>query len=119
MPNAWPATLPQYLLLDGASLGIGDGLAEYQPDTGPPISRRRTAAVVRPLTGSMILSDAQVSIFEAFFVDTLMNGALPFTFPDPRTRATVLVKFTKRQLPAMAPRGGDNYQISLNLLVLP
>jgi hypothetical protein len=119
MTNAWPGTLPQSLLLSGASLGVGDGLVESQPDIGPVMTRRRSSSVMRPLSGSMILSNAQMTIFEAFFYTTILGGSLPFTFPDPRTGATLLVKFTKQALPAYTPQGGDNYLLSINLLVLP
>jgi len=119
MVDAWPGTLPQRLLLNGASLGVGDGLTEYQPDVGPPITRRRTAAIARPLSGSMMLSDAQVTVFETFFYTTILSGALSFSFPDPRTGATLLVKFSKQSLPAYVPQGGDNYLLSLNLMILP
>lgn len=119
MSEVWPATLPQQLLLNGASLGYGDALVEYAPDRGPSISRRATTAVMRPLTGSMILSDAQVSVWETFFFTTIMNGALPFIFPDPRTGAGLLVKFTKQNPPQLTPQGGDNFGLSLNLVVLP
>jgi hypothetical protein len=119
MPSAWPGTLPQRLLLAGARLGVGDGLLEYSPDIGPSITRRRTAAVMRPLVGSMMLTDAQMTIFETFFYTTIGGGSLPFTFPDPRTGATLLVKFTKQGLPDYAPQGADNYLLQMNLAVLP
>jgi hypothetical protein len=104
---------------NGASVGMGDGLVEYQPQQGPSISRRATTAVMRPITGSMVCSNAQISLFETFFYTTLMNGALPFTFPDPRTGAAVLVKFTKQTPPSYVPIGGDNYQLQLSLMVMP
>lgn len=119
MVSAWPGTLPQQLQISGASLGIGDGLVEYDPDFGPSITRRRTAAIVRPLAGVMILTNAQIGTFETFFYTTLLGGSLPFNFPDPRTGATLLVKFTKKQLPSYAPQGGDNFLLALNLQVLP
>lgn len=119
MTDAWPSTLPQQLQISGASLGYGDGLVEYGPDQGPSITRRGTTAVMRPLAGAMILSNAQVSTFETFFYTTILNGSLPFTFPDPRTGATLLVKFTKQAPPAYAPLGGDNFQLSLSLVILP
>lgn len=119
MASAWPGTLPQALLLSGAGKGVGDGLTEYQPDTGPSITRRRTTAVMRPLSGSMILTDAQIATFETFFYTTIMNGALPFTFPDPISGATLLVKFTKATPPGYSPQGGNNYLLSLALMVLP
>jgi hypothetical protein len=119
MTNVWPGTLPQQLLLNGASLGVGDGLLEYQPDTGPSITRRRSSAVMRPLSGTMILSSAQMTTFESFFYTTILGGSLPFTFPDPRTGASLLVKFTKQGQPTYTPQGADNYLLSLNLAVLP
>lgn len=119
MVDIWPTGLPQKLLLSGSSLGVGDGLIETQPDIGPPISRRRATAVVRPLTGSMMLSDAQITTFETFFFTTILRGSLAFNFPDPRTGATLLVKFTKANPPSYSPQGADNYLLSLNLLVLP
>jgi hypothetical protein len=119
MTDAWPTTLPQALLLNGASKGIGDGLLEYQPETGPSMTRRRSSAVMRPLVGAVILTDAQIATFEAFFYTTILTGSLPFNFPDPISGATLLVKFTKQNLPAYSPLGGNNYQLSLNLMVLP
>lgn len=119
MTDVWPSTLPQQLLINGASLGVGDGLLEYQPDTGPSQTRRRSSAVMRPLSGSMNLTSAQMTTFETFFYTTILGGSLPFNFPDPRTGATLLVKFTKQGLPAYTPQGGDNYLLALNMVVLP
>lgn len=119
MVDAWPGTLPQLLQMSGASLGVGDALVEYAPDIGPPITRRRTTAIVRPLNGAMMLSDVQVGYFETFFYTNLLHGSLPFNFPDPRTGATLLVKFTKKQLPGYTPQGGNNYLLSMSLQVLP
>lgn len=117
--ETWPTALPQRLLLAGASLGAGDGLVEYQPDHGPSITRRATTAVMRPLVGSMVCTDAQITAFEAFFYGTVMNGALPFSFPDPRTGATLLVRFTKATPPNYVPLGADNYQLNLSMMVMP
>ncbi|CAL77420.1 conserved hypothetical protein [Bradyrhizobium sp. ORS 278] len=119
MADTWPAGLPQRLQLQGASLGIGDGLVEATPDRGPPITRLGSTAVARPLAGAVILTSAQVDTFEAFFVTTLARGSLPFWFPDPRTGTLILVKFVKGQLPVLVPLGGDNFQYSFQLLVLP
>lgn len=119
MVDAWPAGLPQYLQQSGASLGVGDGLIETQPDIGPPITRRRSTSVTRPLNGSMILTDAQMTAFETFYYTTIAGGSLPFSFPDPRTGATLLVKFGKSSPPSYSPQGGNNYLLNVGLLVLP
>lgn len=119
MAASWDATLPQKLLLAGASEGIGDGLVEHQPDYGPPITRLRTQAVTRPLIGSMICTDAQIATFKTFFITTILRGSLPFIFPDPLTGNGLLVKFTKQSPPSWNPMGGNNYQLNLTLMVLP
>jgi hypothetical protein len=68
----------------------------------------------------MILSGAQVATFDTFFDATILGGSLPFTFPDPRTGALLLVKFTKRGgMPTLQPLGADNYQLSLAFAILP
>ena len=119
MVDAWPAGMPQYILQSGASLGFGDGLLETQPDVGPPISRRRSTAVTRPLRGSVMCTNAQITTFETFFYTTILNGSLPFSFPDPRTGATILVKFIKGSPPSYSPQGGNNFLLNLDLVVLP
>jgi hypothetical protein len=119
MVDAWPSDLPQYLQASGAQQGLGDGLLEYQPDTGPAISRRRSTAVAEPLSGNVICTQAQLEAFKVFFKTTIMRGALPFAFPDPVSRDPVLVKFTKQSPPAWVSLGGDNFQLSLSLVILP
>lgn len=118
MVDAWPATLPQYLLADGYSEAKGDGRLRSQPDIGPAKVRRRTSAMPGPLRGRMKMSGAQRAILDAFVETTLANGVLPFTFPDPLTRAPILVRFGD-MLPAWTSEGGDTFVAALDLEVLP
>ena len=75
---------------------------------------------MQPLSGSMILTSAQIAIFKTFFATTIEGGALPFTFADPLTGATLVVKFTKQGgMPSWSAIGGDTYQLSLALMVMP
>jgi hypothetical protein len=119
MVDAWPNTLPQKFQTPSFSEGVGDGLVEYAPDEGPPITRRRTSAVVRPLIGTMVCTGAQIAIFRAFFDTTVLGGSLPFNFPDQIHAGTLLVKFLKSTLPKWTALGGDYYQLQLTLQVLP
>lgn len=121
MVDAWPAGLPQKLQSDSFSESVADGLIETQPDQGPPITRRRSTAAVRPMSGTMVCTAAQVATLRTFFDTTLLGGSLPFSFPDQMQSATLLVKFAKGGLPAWRQHsiGGDNYILSLSLLVLP
>jgi len=119
MASAWPGTLPQKFLVDGYMEGVGDGLLEYQPDTGPSISRRRATAVPRPLSGNFEMTSAQIATLRTFFDTTLIGGSLPFTFPDPLTGATLLVKFQKGGIPKWAALGGDYFSVGMSLWILP
>ncbi|MDA9511162.1 hypothetical protein XI09_42230 [Bradyrhizobium sp. CCBAU 11386] len=119
MADPWPATLPQCFIL-GYSEGMPDGVAEVQPDIGPPISRGRSSSAPRPLSGQMRMTRAQLATLKAFVAVTLDRGALPFEFPDPTTiGATLLVKFPKGSLPSWQQTAAGVYRVSLTLTVLP
>ena len=121
MVDVWPSGLPQQLQADAFGEGVADNLLESQPDIGPPISRRRSTAAVRTMSGSMICTAAQITTFKTFFNTTLLGGSLPFSFPDQMQSATLLVKFTKGSLPSWRQHsiGGDNYVLSISLQILP
>lgn len=119
MVDAWPSDLPQAFQQDGFSEGEGDGLIEYQPDVGPSITRLATSAVMRPMSGNMIVTDVQLASFRTFFETTILRGSLPFDFPDQVRSGTLLVKFTKQTPPSWVNLGGPTYQLNLALMVLP
>lgn len=119
MADPWPETLPQCLIL-GYSEGMPDGVAEVQPDIGPPISRGRSSAMARPLSGQMKMTRDQIATLKSFVEVTLDRGALPFEFPDPTALGeTLLVKFAKGDLPSWQQIAGGVYRVSLKFTVLP
>jgi hypothetical protein len=119
MADSWPASLPQCFLI-GYSEGLPDGTVEVQPDTGPPISRARSSAMPRPLSGQMRMTRAQIATLKTFVEVTLDRGVLPFEFPDPTAiGGTLLVKFAKGELPSWQQVTGRSYRVSLSLTVLP
>jgi len=118
MVDAWPASLPSYLLVDGYSEGIGDGRVRSQTDMGPPKVRRRSSAMPKTLQGRMLMTGAQLATLQSFVETTLVGGSLPFTFTDPVTRGSILVRFAG-SLPSWTGRGGDTYAVALELEVLP
>lgn len=119
MASPWPGTLPQKFLVDGYSEGVGDGLLEYQPDTGASLTRRRATAMPKPMGGNFEMTSAQIATLKTFFETTLIGGSLPFNFPDPLTGATLLVKFQKGGIPKWSALGGDCYIVGVSLWVLP
>lgn len=120
MVDSWPGTLPQALQADSAfSEGVADGLLETQPDVGPPITRLRSTASARPMTGTMMVTSSQIATLKTFVNTTILGGALPFNFPDQLQAGTLLVKFPKGSLPKWTALGGDNYSLQLSLTILP
>lgn len=119
MADAWPESLPQCFLV-GYGEGVGDNLGEYQPDVGPPITRRRSTSAPRPLSGSMRMTRAQLATFRNFFEVTLDHGALTFAFPDPTVVGnTLIVRFEKQALPAWQQIGAGVYRVPLSFKVMP
>jgi hypothetical protein len=119
MVDAWPAELPQCLNV-GFSESEGDGILEYKPDAGPSITRLRSSASVRPLSGQMRLNRAQVAVLRNFYKVTLIGGSLPFTFPDPTVIGeTLLVRFPKGSPPNWQQIGGGVFRTGISFEVLP
>lgn len=117
MVDAWP--FPTKLLQRGFSEGLADNLVEDQTDAGPPMSRPRSSAGVEPLAGTVIVSGAEKEALKTFVKVTLAQGSLPFSFPAPRSGATLLVRFQKGKLPTFTELGGDRYLAAISLWVLP
>ena len=120
MVDVWPLSLPQCFNL-GYAEAFGDALLEVQPDLGPPISRRRSSAVSRPLSGQMRMTRAQLATLKTFYEATLDRGALPFRFPDPTAigGGDLLVKFAKGDQPSWQQTGAGVYRVSIVLTVMP
>lgn len=118
MAEIWPAALPQHLLVDGYTQGLGDGRLRSRNDAGPAKVRRRSSAMPGPLQGRMDMSGAQLADMRAFVESTLIGGTLVFTFPDPVTGGALLVRFATN-LPSWTSRGPDIWTVSLDLEVLP
>ena len=118
MAEVWPADLPQCLIV-GYNDGEPDNLLETQPDAGPPSSRPRSTAAVRPLSGTMKMTRAQIAKLDTFFRTTIVFGSLPFSFPDPTFGGTALVKFPKGSQPNWQQLAPGIYRVNINLAVLP
>lgn len=114
----WPSGLPQYLLTDGYAQGVGDGRIRSQTDTGPGKVRRRTTAMVRPITGRMLMTGAQVEEMMTWIENDIFGGTMVFDFPDPITRDTVQCVMGE-EMPVVAHAGGNIFSVTLNLEIVP
>lgn len=113
----WPSALPQALLAAGLSRRRQDAAVRFQPDLGVPITRRRGTAAPYEISGSLVLTAAQLATLDTFFEDTLKEGTLSFTWKDPVTGSGATLMFAgpysaDMQLPGV-------WRVSLQLLQLP
>lgn len=114
---SWPSDLPQEFDQEGFGSGPPDNVLRTPVDAGPQKSRKRFTSAPTPLTGNMIMTNTQLESFKSF-LKTIGDGALRFTFPeltDPTN--TVYVKFTSR--PQWVPARGGNWNVTMNMIILP
>lgn len=112
----WPASLPQRFWKDQYQEGMGDGRARMPMEAGPAKLRLRTR-MPRPLSGTMVLSTAQLTTLRGFVDGDLAGGTLPFTFPAQSESGTWLVRFAG-ELPSWGAIG-IQWRVSLSLEIMP
>ena len=115
----WPGSLPTDFLEQGFSETAPDNVIKSDMDVGPPKTRRRTSAAVRPIKGVIKMTTAQVATHDTFFTDTTFDGAEAFDWTDPRTGASVSFLYTPGAPPSYQPDGGDYWLVTINLLTMP
>ncbi len=118
MVDAWPATLPQVVLVNGFSQTIGDGRIRVQPDTGPALVRGRSTAKPTAMPCSIDVDSDQWDDLLEFGSVTLLRWTLPFTFPDPGGGADLLVRFADG-VPSRTEVVTGVWRVTLPLEVLP
>ena len=79
----WPHVLPQQLLVEGYGEQLSNQLIRTEMDAGPAKVRRRFTAAPRPVSGSIIVSPAQLVFFRAWYYNVLLGGSLRFGWTDP------------------------------------
>jgi hypothetical protein len=90
----WPATLPDF----SSSTSIQDDESRLTSamDAGPASVRNRFTAISQTVKTSMVLTGAQLAIFNTFMRTTLAHGSLSFTWTNPVTGASETVRFKKK-----------------------
>lgn len=88
----WPTTLPQCPLRSKTRSPKSNVIA-FGTEVGPGKLRRRSTARGQLMSMKFRITTAQVAIFENFFQDSLSDGALSYTWPDPVTGASASWRF--------------------------
>ncbi|MGU3496344.1 hypothetical protein ACLBXM_20070 [Xanthobacteraceae bacterium A53D] len=74
--------LPQHVLREGYSEGVGDGRLRTPMETGPAKVRRRFLSAVRPVSVRVVLDLNQRLRLRRFWEEDTGGGSLPFYMPD-------------------------------------
>lgn len=120
----WPPSLPSEALQAGLVETPPALTVRTEMSVGPAKVRRRFTAGVRVFElPPFILTRDQVAIFDAFFLDDLQGGALPFTWKHPRTANPIDFRIigTPRYSPLSPRQNGtvDRWQVTIALEALP
>lgn len=115
----WPEGLPFRPLEDTLSMQIDPNIAEFQPDVGDSIRRRRYTVSLRRWRGTLLLSGQQRDRLLAFFEHECLSGTAKFMLPDWRhltygTAAPAEYRFAAP--PDIAHRGADLFLVQLQLI---
>ena len=120
--DTYPATLPQRLSCD-ASVQDDESRASTNMDAGPASVRNRFTAITQTAKGSMVLTGAQLVIFNTFFRTTIKHGSLSFSWIHPQTEDEVTIRFKSKpewKCIKSAPTPNDRlWQASFELEIEP
>lgn len=114
---AWPASLPQYVLVDGYGEEPPELLVESPMEAGPATTRRRFTAGESRIACRIAVTGAQKTALETFFKDELKSGAVPFDWVHPVSRDAVVMRLRRPSF--SAEPGGASFIAALELLVQP
>jgi len=114
----WPTGL-SCPILDSLSEQRQRNVASFQPEVGPPKMRRRSTAAGVLTTIAFRWTDAQVAIFDTFYITTIADGSMPFTMNHPRTTTSYSWMFVPDEAPVIQRFAPGLCRVSIKLIRLP
>ena len=118
--QTWPNTLDIKPLADGYSEPLPRTILRTPMDAGPANVRRQISISPRLIPIEIPMTAAEVEDFDEFFMETLLGGALMFTWTHPRTGDAIdsRILVDAGNGPELAYHEGD-YLVRFILEVLP
>ncbi len=113
----WPSILPQVPLQAGYSEKSANNSIRSSMDVGPAKTRARISAGVREHKVQFVLTEAELTIFEEFYADTLLSGSVSYVWNHPRTKVDGVWRI--KAVPEWESVGAGNYHLALELELLP
>lgn len=120
MPADWPTSLPNMKL--GTSVGDEESRLISPMDSGPASVRKRFTAFTQKVDVPMVLTGAQLAIFQTFYRTTINQGTDSFNWKDPATDAAAILRFKSPPVWSSVKSGEPNDRIwkgTLSLEILP
>ncbi|OGP64588.1 MAG: hypothetical protein A2169_01095 [Deltaproteobacteria bacterium RBG_13_47_9] len=117
----WPVTLPQDILAADYQETLPKVVIRTPMGEGPAKTRRVSGLNSRFVNVGLIMTKAQVEIFDEFFMETLLGGSLHFTWTHPRTDEAIDCRITASEsdVPIYGQVSGDLVKVSFQLEILP
>jgi hypothetical protein len=112
---AWPS-LPAPLI-NTFNETFADNIIRTDMDRGVAKVRRRSTANSRPLSFTMLLTEAQLDTLRTFYNTTTLSGSIEFDYTHPIAAVTEQARFT--QPPALVDVNGLAYRVNVSLELMP
>ena len=107
---SWPGSLPQKFQMNRYSESAPDNMLIQGMDVGVPKLRKRTSGGYRPVSGSLLLTTAQVATLDTFYAD---NKTLSFDWVNSRTGSAESFYFAA---PPSYSSSGVHLMVSISLM---
>ena len=118
----WPGTLPQTLMLP-LNRKRQAGKIRSQVDAGPAKQRARYTAVAKDFDAILVLTGAELAIFDNFYETMLGQGAASFTWVDPVTDTAATLRFRAEPEDSLVAAHDDPdkrlYNVTMPLELMP
>lgn len=115
----WPNSLPAAPLNGTMQTAPKSTVYAFEPEAGPPITRRNSTADVDRITMQFILTSAQRATFLTFYKDTCIQGSLSFYWDDPATKQQAEWVFDPSGPYTIQSRVSGVHDVSVSLIRLP
>ena len=119
MTAAWPATVPQYAQQPSYSEKPERNAAEFRPEIGPPLSRRRTSISSDVIRFETTMTFDQYDDLLEFYREDLKDGTVSFTRKHPRDTDGPDRVFRFTAEPEFRAAGPDYGVVSLQVRLMP
>jgi len=114
MPT-WPALIPCAPARGSFQFVPENNVAEFAPDVGEPLRRRRYTAAGTLFEGDLALTPDQKEMLINFYKTDCEDGTLSFTMPDWSDSNGFSATFSWRSPPAFSHPAAGLYRASLSL----